>query len=230
MQNFFNRVMGRVHAIVLPIRQQVFEQNEEKIIEKLGHRLFIGKEFEQEGLRQFEYVKSLGVAPDTRFLDVACGSLRLGRHLIPYLNKEGYFGIEQHQSLIDSGLEHEIDAEIVSEKLPRFFVSSSFELGDLKGIDIAWANSLFSHLVEKDILTCLTRVKAALTNGGVFYATFFEGKKSLLTQRFGSHSRVGFLYSKEEMMAFGKSAGLVAEYFGDVENSRGQKMMAFRKP
>ena len=229
MPLIFDRIRKRIQSVWRSIKLQLFRNNEEKLIQEIGYRQFIGFEFEQEGNRQFEYVKSLGVNPDTRFLDVACGPLRLGRHLIPYLNEQCYFGVEQHQSLVDSGLAHEIDADVVDEKKPEFFITSSFVLNDLEGINIAWANSLFSHLVEKDIMTCLINLEKALAKGGVFYATFFEGKRNRFVQLFGSHSRVGFLYTKDQMAGFGSKAGFETEYFGGVENSRGQKMMAFRK-
>lgn len=63
-----------------------------------------------------------------------------------------------------------------------------------------------------------------------FYATFFEGRRNRFTQIFGSHSRVGFLYTSEEMASFGRKAGFKTEFFPDVKNSRGQKMMVFYKP
>ena len=229
MLNFVKRIASKANSIGVSLKYQMLRRDEQSIIDQMGHRQFIGKEYEQEGRRQFEVVRQLGVTQQTRFLDVACGSLRLGRHLIPYLEAGAYFGIEQHQALVDAGLKYEIDADVVTEKLPTFYVNSEFDLGDLQDIEIAWANSLFSHLVEKDILICLANVEKALANGGVFYTTFFEGKRNRFTQMFGSHSLVGFLYTKEQMMHFGRTAGFEARYLEDVKNSRGQSTMAFKK-
>lgn len=172
MTGLLDRIGSKVGSIGTSLKYQIFKGDEEKLIDEMGHRQFIGKEFEQEGLRQFEVVKHLGVTEETRFLDVACGSLRLGRHLIPYLDTSGYYGLEQHQALVDAGLQQEIAAELVAEKKPTFFINSTFDLGALEGIDIAWANSLFSHLVEKDILACLASVEKSLSNGGVFLRHF----------------------------------------------------------
>lgn len=229
MSKTIKRVGSKINSILLSLKYQLFKRDEGSLITEMGHRDFIGKEFENEGLRQFGLVKELGVTEKSRFLDVACGSLRLGRHLIPFLDEGHYFGIEQHQALIDGGLAEEIDAETVRQKKPTLYTNSNFDLGDLQGIDFAWANSLFSHLVEKDIMTCLVSVEKALGEGGVFYASFFEGRRNMLTQYFGSHSRVGFLYPHDVMAEFGNRAGLDTEYFANMKNSRGQKIMAFKK-
>ena len=49
-------------------------------------------------------------------------------------------------------------------------------------IDVAFSNSLFSHLSLNSILICLQRVRPLMRNNGVYYSTFFaldEGRSWL---------------------------------------------------
>ena len=41
-------------------------------------------------------------------------------------------------------------------------------------VDIAFSNSLFSHLTLNSILRCLISVRPVLSDGGVFYSTYFN--------------------------------------------------------
>jgi SAM-dependent methyltransferase len=201
-------IISRAKSTTKVLYYQLIAKDDESLVKKMGHRQFIGMEFEEEGCHQLQFCKEkFGVEPTTRFLDVACGSLRLGRHMIPFLNKGNYFGLEQYQYLVDAGLEHEIEKEHVEEKKPTFFVNSSFQLDGLSGINVAWSNSLFSHLTKNDIVSCLISVRNALADDGVFYATFFEGRHNRIAAMFGSHSRLGFPYPHEEMAEFGREAG-----------------------
>jgi len=55
-------------------------------VAETDHRGFVGGMWDEIGQLQFEYMRSKGLSPEARFIDVACGSLRGGRLFIPYLN------------------------------------------------------------------------------------------------------------------------------------------------
>ena len=54
----------------------------------MNYKSFVGAEerYDFFGASQFSLLFTLGLNPDDKVLDFGCGSLRLGRFLIPYMN------------------------------------------------------------------------------------------------------------------------------------------------
>src|SRR4026208_1796303 len=61
----------------------------------------------------FNLLTTLGLRQHDALLDVGCGSLRVGRLLIPYLNKKKYFGFEPNDWLVQDGIKNEIGESLV---------------------------------------------------------------------------------------------------------------------
>ena len=53
------------------------------------------------GARQFTLLFNLGARETAKILDFGCGSLRLGRLLINWLNKGNYYGLDPNKWLIE---------------------------------------------------------------------------------------------------------------------------------
>ena len=68
---------------------------DESGIRTMGHRNWVGGGWDEIGKLQFDFLISRGLKPHHVFLDIACGSLRAGRFLIPYLDAGNYLGIEE---------------------------------------------------------------------------------------------------------------------------------------
>src|ERR1035438_2924105 len=84
-----------------------------------GYRAFVGGAgpmWDSIGALQFEFLKSRGLLPDHRFMDVGCGALRGGSHFIRYLDPGCYHGIDKHIELIIYGVGAEIGVEVFREK------------------------------------------------------------------------------------------------------------------
>jgi SAM-dependent methyltransferase len=110
-------------------------------------------------------------------LDVGCGSLRLGRLLIPYLNPGNYHGMEPNQWLVDDGLARELGAAIVPIKQPHFhYTDSVAQMGQAGVFDFAIAQSIFSHCGPDLLQQHLTDIFAALSPTGALVATFVTGE------------------------------------------------------
>ncbi len=58
---------------------------------------------------QFALLMNLGMRETSTICDVGCGSLRVGRLLIPFLLTGGYCGIEPERWKIEEGIEHEVE-------------------------------------------------------------------------------------------------------------------------
>jgi len=123
---------------------------------------------------QFSYLRLRGLRQDHRVLDVGCGPLRLGAALLPYLVEGWYFGQDINASTLAVG---EGVLGRLGVKSERFTLihSDDFTFPGVEdgSIDVAFSNSLFSHLTMNSILRCLLRVRAALRLDGVYYSTFF---------------------------------------------------------
>jgi hypothetical protein len=126
----------------------------------------------------FNLLTSIGLRQHHRVLDVGCGSLRVGRLLIPYLNPGGYFGVEPNKWLVEAGIENEIGRDLVRLKSPTLaFGTSLEEFKTPPKIDYAIAQSIFSH-AGQDILTgWLSQISGHLSDTGALLATFVTGDK-----------------------------------------------------
>lgn len=123
---------------------------------------------------QYDYITNLqSVSSDTRFLDLGCGSLRLGHKLIPYLNGGMYVGIDFAQDIVEAAISKELDYNIQRKKRPQFIYNDNFDLSAIdKPIDIAWSYAVWIHLNDSVVRNALNNVKEVLKPGGVLYSTF----------------------------------------------------------
>src|SRR3954467_1442195 len=111
-------VKGAMHRLSTP-----FLRGRERAIKRNGHRRYVGGSWDEFGRLQFDFLVGQGLRPENVLVDVACGSLRAGVHLIPYLDPGNYLGIEKERLLIEGGLEHELPAAVREERRPELVVS-----------------------------------------------------------------------------------------------------------
>ena len=145
------------------------------------YRAYVGppEDYDLVAAMCFGLLTSLGLRGRHCLLDVGCGSLRLGRLLIPYLNAAHYYGLEPNQWLVDEGLAQELGASIVPLKEPQFYFGDSSQLiGKTDFFDFAIAQSIFSHC-GLDLLTKhLTEIHSALAPGGALLAQAATGLRT----------------------------------------------------
>jgi SAM-dependent methyltransferase len=139
------------------------------------HRAVVGGLWDELGKLQFEFLVEQGLRPQHSLLDIGCGSLRAGVHLIRYLDPGKYVGVDRDQALLDAGRDLELDEETLRAKAPTLVCDGDFELQRLgRQFDFALAQSLFTHLPANEIIRCLARAESVLVSGGRLFATFFE--------------------------------------------------------
>jgi SAM-dependent methyltransferase len=155
----------------------------------------------------FNLLTTLGLREHHKVLDIGCGSLRIGRLLIPYLNSGNYTGIEPHQWLVEDGITHEIGKDVLEIKKPTFlFAQDANALPYDDAYDFAFAQSIFSHCGIDLITQWLADVNRHLKRDGVFLATFFLASKD---SRFsGWVYPTNVAYKAETMESLAKNAGL----------------------
>lgn len=138
------------------------------------YRAYIGppEDYDLIAAMVFNMLTSAGLRQHHKLLDIGCGSLRIGRLLIPYLNKQHYFGIEPNDWLVDAGITREVGQDLIDIKQPTFsFKTDLSEFETSVGFDFAFAQSIFSHCGKDLILKWLEEVFVQLNDTGVFFAT-----------------------------------------------------------
>lgn len=197
-------------------------------VKVLGHRAFVGGTNSESwygiGKRQYHWLVSKGLRPEHRFLDIACGSLRLGQFLIPYLNEACYFGLEPEKELVEQGLKSEIFYDLAKTKKPCFAHNYDFDCSFVERYDFAIAQSLVTHLNDDDITGLLTGLRKVSQADSMFFFTFFEGESEGNPQG-PSHANKSWHYPFSRLAEIGNNSGWALTYIGDWNHARGQKMV-----
>lgn len=142
------------------------------------YRAYVGPpgDYDLVAAMAFNLLTCLGLRQDHRLLDIGCGSLRVGRILIPYLNARRYYGVEPNRWLVEDGIANEIGVDLVRIKKPTFvFASTMEEFKEPLEFDYALAQSIFSHCGEDLIKQWLSEISFHLKDNGALLATFLTG-------------------------------------------------------
>jgi SAM-dependent methyltransferase len=143
------------------------------------YRAYVGppEDYDLIAATTFNLLTTLGLRQHHSLLDVGCGSLRIGRLLIPYLNRGKYFGVEPAEWLVAEGIKQELGETVVQIKRPTFFFTDSPEIVVQAKVsfDFALAQSIFSHCGLDLIRGWLSAVSRALAHEGALVATFLIG-------------------------------------------------------
>jgi cyclopropane fatty-acyl-phospholipid synthase-like methyltransferase len=149
------------------------------------HRAYVGppEDYDLIAAMVFNLLTTVGLRQHHRLLDIGCGSLRVGRLFIPYLEKGNYIGVEPNRWLVQDGIDCEIGKDLLKMKSPVFSYTASLEeFTTPLELDFAVAQSIFSHCSKKLIDKWLYDIAPHLKETGVFFATFltddvdFEGE------------------------------------------------------
>lgn len=205
------------------------------------HRSYIGGLWDEMGILQLEFLIGRGLKPSDKVLDLGCGCLRAGVHLVEYLDTGNYFGIDINEELLTIGYDVELNKLGLCGKLPRhhLIANGKFSVDDLpKDLDVILTTSVFTHLSFNRIRLCLESVHPALRPGGVFYASVFVAPDDQPTYipvvqlagevtSYADEDPYHYRISDLEYAALGLPWRL--EWIGDWKHFRNQKMVAFHK-
>src|SRR5947199_9194661 len=96
------------------------------------YRAYVGppEDYDLIAAMTFNLLTTLGLRQQHSLLDIGCGSLRIGRLLIPYLNRGKYFGVEPNEWLVEEGIKRELGEALLQVKRPTCFLSYSLQVID----------------------------------------------------------------------------------------------------
>ncbi len=131
------------------------------------------REWVEHQTMQYDFLTKRGLQSDTCFLDLGCGPMRLGARVIPIVIDGWYYGVDINADTLALG-EEVLTSFGVATSNYTLTATSDFDLEAIKRpINIAFSNSLFSHLTMNSIARALTRLRQKIEKNGVYYSTFF---------------------------------------------------------
>ena len=142
------------------------------------YRAFVGppKRYGFMTLSQLALLTALGLEETDAVLDFGCGSIRLGRSLIPFLRPGRYFGIDPYTWLIEDGLKAETGEEIMTVKAPRFSDEAGFDCTVFgERFDFIIAQSIVTHAGVPSTEKLFETAARALKDDGVFVLSYKKG-------------------------------------------------------
>jgi len=140
------------------------------------YRSFVGPiiEYGSKASSFFVLLATFGLEDEHRLLDVGCGSLRLGRLLIPFLNRGHYFCLEPNSWLHNLSIQYELGKDILHLKKPTFINHSNFSVPENIGsMDFIFVNSIFSHTAPDLLGLAVENLAKVMHERSVLLATFF---------------------------------------------------------
>lgn len=180
-------------------------------------------EWETHGVEQLEFLRSRGLLPSNTLLDLGCGSGRLARWAVPYLDHGRYLGLDISPAVLDHATRLSV-VEGWAERLPRFFLGDGTlarirEVGE--DLDMVWAHSVVTHLPPELVRGLFAELAGMRFGQFLFtYKPAPEGaRRSGLKQ---------FQYHPMWLIAEAESAGLAAECLGRVWPAKQRTMRVWR--
>ena len=134
-----------------PYRQDVFLEDLRLLKDRQQQRIW--SEHQQ---MQLSFLQRRGLTSSSNVLDIGCGPMRLGSALIPLLKNGWYYGQDINPGTIAFGEEVLREVGIPEQAPYTLFASDQFEFAPVdRPVQIAFANSVFSHLTLNSIFTAL---------------------------------------------------------------------------
>jgi ABC-type polysaccharide/polyol phosphate transport system ATPase subunit len=143
--------------------------------EGVWHRVVPGGRWSEGGEWAFEVLRREGLAAGDSILDVGCGGLSTGRHLLRFLEPGRYWGFDMNQALVLAGITIELPRLGIPSERGHYLFNHEFDFaGAPQPIKFAISEGFFSRLPLNRIARCIAAVVRQVAPDGRAYATWFE--------------------------------------------------------
>lgn len=130
----------------------------------------IGGLWEEYGILQRDFLIAQGLKPHHRLLDVGCGTGRLARTIVPYLESWKYVGVDiSAEALVYAIWVSRVEGW--QDKAPRF-ISVVAAWPVMEPVDFVWAFSVFIHLPSEIVSLMMSDVAGCLAPRGKFLFSY----------------------------------------------------------
>ncbi|RVW70243.1 hypothetical protein VitviT2T_021211 [Vitis vinifera] len=110
----------------------------------------------------FEFIaESVHLSPDSRVLEIGCGTLRVGLHFIRYLNPEHYHCLERDELSLMAAFRYELPSQGLLYKRPLIVRGEDMDFSRFgSGVvyDLIYASAVFLHMPDKLVWVGLERL------------------------------------------------------------------------
>jgi len=126
-----------------------------------------GEEYEDLGKSFFEKLKEYGLSQKDICVDYGCGTLRVGRHVIKYLEPGAYWGLDIDQYLLDEG-RHLLGEALTAEKRPNLRVISPQTVTEAAAArpSILFSAKVLSHVHPDDLPAYIGNLMTIIGSSG----------------------------------------------------------------
>ena len=149
----------------------------DKRIAETGYKAAIGggENWDEHGDLQRDFLIQRGLLPQHCLLDIGCGTGRLARKVVPYLEPYRYIGYDISVEAIRAA-ERLSFSEGWEDRFPKFFLGDIYTYG--VPVDFAWAFSVFIHLPLEKVRDVMDRVTRRLKPDGQFLFSYVPEDRS----------------------------------------------------
>jgi len=141
-----------------------------------GEGVFLGgpvRFFGTAGRKTLDALRAEGLTPSSKVLDVGCGCLRIGHRLIEHLEPGGYCGIEPDARMLEAGIRHLLDEDVVETRAPRFDHDPDFDFTVFgERFDFLLARSIWTHASKDQIRKMLDGFVTVAAPGALFLTSY----------------------------------------------------------
>jgi len=194
--------------------------------------LAVGGQWEEMGIKLSKFVQEQGVRSGMDVLDFGCGSGRLAYALAKEVDLKSYVGLDIVQELL-------IYAEKKCPNNYKFLLNNSLSI-PLKDsqFDFAFGFSIFTHLLQTEIMLYSKEIFELLKPGGIFIYSFLElesnwniFERDYITHK--QHSRpypvLNMFLDRNQIEIMAAKCGFTIEKFIEPQ-VLGQSVVVLKKP
>lgn len=129
------------------------------------------------GEAQLEFLQREGLDPSDTVLDIGCGDLRGGKHIIEFLDAGNYTGMDISEEAIKSAWANLREWDMTDQN-PTLLVNTDLKLAEFETDEFDWvfANSVLTHLSEDIISELLANLGRVLAEDGLASLSYHESE------------------------------------------------------
>lgn len=127
------------------------------------------------GRRWLDYLISNGLRPNNTVIEYGCGSLRVGKSVIGYLDKGNYVGVDIDSFFYEMGLRNYVGEDLVAEKAPNFFVIDGPEYvaaTEGRTFDFLFSTLVVMHVPPQQLDKFFANIVKLMHKGSVYFFDF----------------------------------------------------------
>jgi SAM-dependent methyltransferase len=163
---------------------------------------------------QIQFLRRMGLRPESFLLDIGCGTLRGGLPIIEYLQPSHYYGIEVREDVLEEGKKELMEANLLEKQAVLILSDDLSALEIPRSFDFVWAFSVLFHMTDEILEEAMRFVTSQLKPGGHFFANVNIGEQPAGTwEQFPVVHRELASYGE-----LGKRCGLNVEDMGELQS------------